>query len=408
MPIHTPTAAPDDPLARTLDGLSLRVNVLRELSSKRPVNRQFITREELRELIGKELEEERDEIYSDQRLYVTLGILDEDTDLYELYLRLFGEGVIGLYDPEEESFYLVREGRKFGPADERTYVHEFVHALQQQHFDFQSAFEELKGNSDASSALRALVEGDAILAEQIYVFENMDESERAASFAQPSSALIEVFTSAPRVIQRAFFFPYQEGLLFTITLYRTGGWSAVTQAFEDVPRSTEQILHPEKYDARDEPEVVELPDLVKVLGDDWTQVAHNTMGEFFLLTYLETGYPRAKASTAAEGWGGDTYVLLKGPQDESLLLLSISWDTPEDAREFFDTFLEFTEVRTGSQWESKGDGATANIMMLPDQSVFIGLDVTETLLIFAPDLLTLETVRVALVNGSDIEDSSGG
>ena len=397
IPTRTPTAALENPLARTLDGLGLRVNVLRGLSSKRPVSKQFITRDELRERFNRLLEEDRDEIYEDQRLYTTLGILDEDTDLYELYLTLYGEGVLGFYDSKEEDFYLVREDSEFGPADERTYVHEYVHALQQQHFDFHSAFKELKGvNSDGAKALRALVEGDANLAEQAYLFEHMDESERAASVSEPSSALIQVFRSAPHVIQRAFIFPYQEGFQFALTLYRIEGWDAVNRAFEEIPQSTEQILHPEKYFTRDEPEKVEPPDLVSALGADWTQLVQDTMGEFFLLTYLETGYSSGKASTAAEGWGGDTFVLLRGPQDENLLFLSISWDTQEDAEEFFGTFHEFMEVRTGLQWDPVSDGATASIMTVPDQSVFIGLDTMETVLIFAPDLLTLETVRAAL------------
>ena len=33
----------------------------------------------------------------------------------------------------------------------------------------------------------------------------------------------------------------------------TGGWDAVDAVFADLPRSTEQVLHPEKYEAREAP-----------------------------------------------------------------------------------------------------------------------------------------------------------
>ena len=404
LPIPTPPALADNPLEMSLDGVGLRVNVLRELSTKRPVDRQFLTREELKGRLQKLFEEDRDDILIDQRLYATLGILDRETDLYGLLLNLYGEGVLGYYDADDERFFVLNEGEEFGPASIRTYVHEYVHALQQQHFDFDAEFETREDNSDEAFALRALLEGDASLAEQVYVFQHMDESERNASQSEPSSDLMRAFRAAPNVIQRMFIFPYQEGVFFTFEILRSNGWDGVNQAYEQIPQSTEQVLHPEKYFGRDEPVLVELPDLVAILGEEWTEVLRDTMGEFFLLTYLETGFSPTAATLASEGWGGDAYSLLKGPQDESLLVSSITWDTQGDAQEFFDTFLEFTQVRTGGQWEMAGDESKAEVMTLPDQSIFVGLEGIETLLIYAPDQAAVETVREGLAAAGTVEE----
>ena len=49
IPIPTPPALADNPLEMSLDGVGLRINILRELSTLRPVDRQFLTREELKE-----------------------------------------------------------------------------------------------------------------------------------------------------------------------------------------------------------------------------------------------------------------------------------------------------------------------------------------------------------------------
>jgi hypothetical protein len=411
VPVGTPTAIPGDLLARTLDAIGLRVNVLRGLSSSGPVNRQLIDRQEASAHLLADFEEDRDDIRDIQRLYITLGILEKGADLFELLLALYGEGVLGFFDDEEEKLYVVHDAGEFGASGVRIYVHEFVHNLQQQHFDIHSTFEGMESNADGGSAFRALVEGDATLAEFAYLYEHMDERERAASQEEPSEALIQAFLSMPRVIQRSYGFPYQEGAQFVANIYRTGGWDAIDKAFEDIPQSTEQILHPEKYLlSRDEPDIPELPDLVLIMGEGWTEVRRNTMGEFFLLTYMETGFSPARASAAAAGWGGDAYSLLKGPQDEMLLVLPITWDTSDDAREFFDIFIEFTETRTGVRWEPEGNDGTASLMTLAEQVIFIEVGTAETLLVFAPDLPALETVRGAMaqVDATGAESGTGG
>ena len=71
---------------------------------------------------------------------------------------------------------------------------------------------------------------------------------------------------APRSLRETLLFPYQEGLNWTRTVYRYGGWRDVSQAFTTLPQSTEQILHPEKYFVHEPPVKVLLPDLTEVLN----------------------------------------------------------------------------------------------------------------------------------------------
>ena len=158
-----------------------------------------------------------------------------------------------LYLAEENKFYLLGESDDFGPHEEMIYVHEFTHALQQLHFDFDARFDAIEGNTDATYALRALVEGDARVSELLYMQEFLTEEEQAESQGSPSQALIDAFRSAPYIVQRSYGFPYQDGANFVIALYNNqGGWDAIDMAFSSPPGSTEQILHPEKYLAGDE------------------------------------------------------------------------------------------------------------------------------------------------------------
>ena len=49
-----------------------------------------------------------------------------------------------------------------------------------------------------------------------------------------------------------------------------GGWTSIDAIYDRLPVSTEQVLHPEKYDANEAPIKVELPSsLAKDLGTGW-------------------------------------------------------------------------------------------------------------------------------------------
>ncbi len=394
-PAPTPTLTAEElRLAATLDEIGARVSSLRELPSLRPIERRFMTREELIARLLQDLDEDREEIYQAQRLYAALGAIDDGEDLFETILALLGEGVLGFYEADEERFYVLKDGDGFQPLQARTYAHEFIHGVQQQHFDFQSIRDGLDGNSDAELALRALIEGDASLGTTLYMFEYMSAEERAASEPPASAALIQAFRSAPHVIQREYTFPYQDGTVFVSTLYQRGGWPAVNEAFARVPQSTEQVLHPDKYLATEPPLEVTLPDLLPTLGEGWELLVEDTLGEMVIRAYLQTGFYATNPIRAAAGWGGDRVSLYTGPGDETVLLLSALWDAEQDAQEFFDAFVQLTTARTGGEWESLG--SDARLMTLPDELITVSLRNATTVVIMAPDLPTLDKVRAAL------------
>ena len=106
--------------------------------------------------------------------------------------------------------------------------------------------------------------------------------------------------------------------------------------------------------------------------------------------------PPELAATAAEGWGGDTYVLWKSSEEANLLVSKVTWDTEEDAQEFFDAFLDFIEAREGIQWETSAGDEAQRIINPPDQSILLKLSEKDTLVIFAPDSAILETAVAAL------------
>ena len=395
VPVGLPT--PTVSLSQKLDMIGYRASIRRELSYFGPIVRMFITREELRDRLVQDLEEHRDEIYEEQELYVTLGILARDADLFQLRLDLLGEGVVGFYDTEREELYLVADASELSPGDILTYAHEYLHGLQQQHHDIHSTSQRLKVNTDARRAFSGLVEGDATLNELLYMFDFLDDAEQEAARQEAQDSPRDVFDSAPRVIQRTFLFPYQEGAQFVLSLFLTANaWEPVNAAFQDTPQSTEQVLHIEKFVSREVPVLVELPDLAGALGDGWTLLRQDTLGEFLLMAYLETDLSRGLAAVAAAGWGGDSYALVQGPEGQNLLVSRIVWDSAADGQEFYDAFLEFMRTRTGQEWEIVEELETKRVMETVDQSIHFELNDVETLLIIAPDSAVRETAQGAL------------
>ena len=402
-PVATSTPSAEElRLTAALDEIDARTSSIRELPLLRPVERRFLTREELGERLVEEMEEDREDIYESQRLYAALGAMPDDQDLFELLMELLGEGILGFYDSEDERLYVVKDAGGLEPHEERTYVHEMVHGIQQQHFDIKAMREALEGNSDAKLALRALIEGDATLGTARYAVEYMTPAERVAE-PPASPALVRAFRAAPRVIQTQYIFPYQEGDTFVRGLYRSGGWQAVDAAFARPPSSTEQVLHPDKYESAEPPLEVMLPDLLPALGEGWKLLFEDTLGEMMLRAYLETGFRAVDPAGAAAGWGGDRVAVYAGPEDGTVVLLSALWDTEPDAREFYDAFVRFTVDRTGGEWEPLDDETVT--MTLPNRVIAVSIRDAETAIIVAPDLATVEKVRPGLRSGSEANDS---
>ena len=403
IPTAIPSPTPAHPQESVLEQVGVRTSLLRSLFAQREIAREFITKDELSERLSAEFEEHRDQFAIGEKLYKVLGILSPETVLYDLMLGIHTEGVLGFYDPDEEKFFVVKDSPEFHANDLLTYSHEYTHGLQQQYFDIKAMHEAVEDNNDMSAALRALREGDASVTEVLYLFNVLTEDQQREAREQTGLQETQALDLAPHVVRRTFAFPYREGLQFVGTLFQNNfeatGWQVINDAYKDPPESTEQILHLDKFIAREPPATVQLPDIAGALGESWSEVERNTMGEFFLLAYLESSLLRERASLAATGWGGDRYALLEGPENESVLVMRFVWDAEGEAKEFFDVFLEFMGNRTSAAWEMV-DGDTRRLQLATaDQSVFISIDAADTLVIFAPDAATVEAVRGAIRSG---------
>ena len=388
----------DHGLYAQLDGIAARASVLRGLYAVYDIHRSFISRGELRNRLLADLGSQRDELSAVGRLYEILGVIDPGTDLYELFVDIYSENALGFFDTAEDELYVVDENLlELSPQDRLTYAHEFVHALQSQHFDIGSTLdsEEMINDADRKAAYLAMVEGDAVLLQTIYMLENMTEQEQAA--AQGLDFDMSAYLAAPHLIQRIFVFPYVEGAQFVYQFFVKGGWREIDALYERAPTSTEQVLHPGKYVLGEEPVEVDVPSLVDALGQGWSELKRDTFGEFALLAYLEDGLVQREAAIAAAGWGGDKYVVYSGPDGSYALVHRYEWDSLRDADEFFEGFATFTEARVGATRVPLGSVDTEVLFTLPGQLIYAVNRGISTEVVVAPDQGVLDAVIMALV-----------
>jgi hypothetical protein len=368
------------------------------------VNRILFTNSQLRERLIEDFKEDypSDEVEADKITLSAFGLLERDFDLSNFYIDLLTEQVAGFYDQETKEMVVV-QGEGFQGPERLTYAHEYTHALQDQNFDIENGLnyndDACEEDSERCAAIQALLEGDASLSELTWFFEystTQDQTEILEFYENINTPILD---SAPAFLSEDFIFPYQEGFEFVQYLYDQGGWAAVNAAYDNLPLSTEQILHPERY-PEDKPVKVLLPDLSDVLGDGWEIIDQDVMGEWY--TYLVLSFGRdpgarlesSKAKSAADGWEGDAYVVYFNKENQTtVLVLQSLWDSVLEAEDFANAFQSYAINRFGASiLEEPGTWVWA---FNEGHSLF-SLNQQWTTWIIAPERDMIESIRDSL------------
>ena len=332
-------------LVSTTEAVLQETSEIRELSILRAVKSGAQSRSQIERMIIKNLDTDTTpaEMHATEVLLKAFGLAPARFAYRPFLIKLLAEQVAGYYDPKAQQFYLADwieiDGQK------PVMAHELTHALQDQHFNLKRFEKWPKGDSDAELAAHALIEGDATLAMTLYLTKHPAIALAFIRTAQETSSV--QFQQAPRALQLSVLFPYNEGSQWATQVYRRGGWEMVSNAFTKLPLSTEQILHPEKYFSYEPPVKLTLPNFRRTLGPGWKRIDTDVNGEWGYYLVLDEYLKNAsKARTAAAGWGGDRFTIYEGPRPGDVFLAQISaWDTPADAKEFFDAYMERTNKR---------------------------------------------------------------
>ena len=334
------------------------------------------------------------------RVLAALGLATPETDLTRYTLNSFADNLGGFYVPWQNVLYVV--GKKLGGIERQAYTHEYARALVDQKYQVvdMGVYPVCQIDGQRCQAIRALLEGDAALVteQRFKKFATKDDKKDLEKYQPPTLALPD--DAAPLFITRDVAFVNEKGAQFVNALYQRGGWPAVNKALENLPDSTEQILHPEKYLAGEKPITVTTVPLTDTLGSAWKLIASDALGEWRTYLLLSSGLDEAArlsedtAQQAAAGWGGDHYEVYLNPQTaQTVLAAQWAWDTPQDAAEFKQAMSAYLDLRFRGV---KADVPGQECWLAKGQMTCLYTSTEGSLLwLLGPDLSTIEQVRQA-------------
>jgi hypothetical protein len=225
-------------------------------------------------------------------------------------------------------------------------------------------------DEDASAAI-ALVEGNAtfFMARWARTFLTLPEQVQVGIEAAAQDTSTE---GVPPFVGRLQAWPYDQGMRFIVALEARGGLDAVDEAFVDLPTSTEQIIHAERY-PNDAPTPVDVPDLSAELGPGWEDLDVMSIGEAWLQIALGLRLDGSEAGAAAAGWDGGTYRAWSNGTDTAVELSTV-WDTKRDAEEFAASMTEWVDQGDGSATVLDPEGNAVTVLFASDPATLQALE----------------------------------
>ena len=336
-----------DDLESVVADLSAFVEEQRGLEFDDPVDVELAEDDEFEQRLLDDFEaEDEADIRDTERIFRALGFLEGDDDLVDQLKGVLSAGVVGFYDPETNE--LVVRGGSPTPYARATIVHELTHALDDQHFElFRPELDE--ADDETSFAFSTLVEGSAATVEEAYKDTFSDDEQQQYDDEEATIGGSTDFGEFPQILLALIGAPYEFGPPLIDAIVGHGGETAVDQAFENPPESSEQVLDPSIYLEGDEPlDVAEPP----ADGESFDQ---GTFGQYLLLLLLtDGGVDQEQAARAAVGWGGDQYVAWRDG-DEACLRVSFEGDTDADTAEIADALDEWAAGRDGAEVTTNAD-----------------------------------------------------
>jgi hypothetical protein len=366
--------------------IASRVERLRGLRLKRPARPVFMDRAEavdlLRETARREYPDRQQRI--DEEGLKLLGLLRTSVDLGEVNERVGEEQVLGFYDDRSTRLVVIRDAGAPRPLLELTLSHELVHALEDQRFGL-----DLPEGVPSDSVL-----AEAALAEGTATALMVDYADRYLSLGEALEvASVPEGRGLPQFVEKLLLFPYLEGAKFVAALRGSDGkWDGVNAIYRfRRPRSSEQVLHPDRYASDDRPQRIAPPRLARALGTGWRRLRATTIGEYDLRLLIDLG-GGTRPTAGAEGWDGGRYELWRRPGAEceapciarDVAFLGMRWDSAQDRREAEAQLARVFEKRLRGRrlggtagprsWASRGgaivmrgEGLSTTVILAPDR-----------------------------------------
>ena len=213
-----------------------------------------------------------------------LGIIEPGVNLAEQVKRLSTGSVTAFYDVKGNEL-VVREGN-LTPFVLKTIVHELVRAVYDQHFELDRP-ELANPDDETGAAWDSLIEGAAARIEARFISALPDKDKQSVQAEQQRLAN-QLPKDLPDYVLVQYAFPFGAGPKFAEALMGNGGAGRINGAFQAPPRTTEQIIHPERFVAGEGPKPLADP------AADGPIVRSGSIGQLMLTAHAGPGARRGR------------------------------------------------------------------------------------------------------------------
>lgn len=313
-------------------------------------------------------------LVNEGRLFEAVGIIPPGFDYAKQLVELYVSQIGGYYDPLKHHYVMA----SWMPASVQLTiaVHELTHALQDQHFNLEKFMDPKFGSSDEQLAHSALVEGDAtaVMTDYSRALVGMPS---IASAPDVNSVLLQNAlgvgllggSEIPQALKMLLLFPYSSGLRFVHQELMVGGYAGIDKIFQDPPRSTAEILHPEDYKSKVNRKF-EISDQDLKLPSDAVVTYRDSLGEFIISALLSNYIVDGSAvAQAAAGWQADKAVLYTRSGSEKInTIWVIRWRDSKEAQEFCSAYnkalIEIKKkVNPATNYKFSCEGVTTSLQV---------------------------------------------
>lgn len=335
-----------------IDRTMARVEEIRGLEFTRDVSVRVISRAEYRNQSGGAGSGPGNTAWKKQ-IWEALFLVNERTNVSNAVSGVYGSTVLGYYSNGEIVIVSDSETPKL---DRATLAHELTHALQDQQLSLGGKPEETR---DARLAENGLIEGDANYVENTY--EHRCETQWSClprpgqSNQSNGSGTGSDRSTYNQGIYTILVMPYAEGPAFVNALYERGGWSVINDAYEDIPESTEQIIHPNRYPEED-PMTITVEDRSNEGWNRFDVRKSNTLGEVSIYSMFwnnsvidhESHEQFNYSHPLSDGWAGDSLVPYRNGNRYGYVWKT-RWDTEHDATRFANGYRTLLEGKNAQR-----------------------------------------------------------
>ncbi|MFC5971216.1 Hvo_1808 family surface protein [Halomarina salina] len=433
-----------------------RVEEVRQLEFEQDVPVEIYTREELQEETNQRSSNTsaKDRLHQNVK-YEAMFMVNESTDAVSVQQANQGATVGGYYSPTEDRIVVVSENSESPQLNEVTLSQELFHALQDQQFDIESFDQSTR---EQHNAIDGILEGDGNYVDYLYEQRcgSPEDTQNGWGNCLTDTAGSSNGSGASQAppswgLYLTIYQPYSDGPAFVRAIHESGGWEAVNAIYENPPASTEQTIHPEKYE-QDAPTQVNITDrsneqwnVLDLEGSvDYAEFGEAGLAAMFMAPSFETQFtggllgprdiynlngsnqvdsfdPLKYEQPWTSGWDGDKllpYVTEDSAStNETGYVWKMHWDSPEEAQEFregYQLLLQYEGATQAGQntWvvEDGGfadafhvtvDGNTTTIVNAPTVDDLSGVDSSIT-------VQAVQNGTDTTSNGTDGDTSEGG